>query len=227
MTYDSARGVTVLFGGVAYPDELGDTWEWNGTTWALRSTSGPSPRYALAMAYDSNRGVTVLFGGYSDSVQRDTWEWDGKTWTLRSTPGPSPRDSNAMAYDSARGVAVLFSPAGDTWEWDGMTWTLKSFGPYPGFGYAVAYDSARGVTVLFGGDANRDTWELVNRPFDGDCDGDRDLGDVAVFQRCFSPGVPAEVECARFDRAGNEGVDLSDFKSLRGELTGPIAPPAP
>ena len=34
MAYDVARGVTVLFGGyVLPPDAIGDTWEWDGTSW--------------------------------------------------------------------------------------------------------------------------------------------------------------------------------------------------
>jgi hypothetical protein len=57
--------------------------------------------------------------------------------------------------------------------------------------------------------------EVPCPPFDGDCDGDRDLRDVAAFQRCFSPGVPPAAECARFDPSGAVGVDLSDFAGLR------------
>src|SRR5205085_10270399 len=47
MVYDVARGVTVLFGGAnlisgsLVPN--GETWEWNGTVWAQRVVSGPSP----------------------------------------------------------------------------------------------------------------------------------------------------------------------------------------
>jgi len=69
--------------------------------------------------------------------------------------------------------------------------------------------------------------EVPCPPFDGDCDGDRDLRDFAAFQRCFSPGVPAGAECARFDRSGDEGVDLADWAGLRAELTGPMPPPVP
>ncbi len=82
MAYDSARGRVVLFGG-NYANTntfYGDTWEWDGATWTLRTTTGPAPRQEHAMAYDSARGVTVLFGGWSFS---DTWEWDGASWTQR------------------------------------------------------------------------------------------------------------------------------------------------
>ena len=171
MAYDSARGVTVLFGGVAGPPSYkGDTWEWDGTMWTLRSTTGPSGRYGHVMVYDSARGVTVLFGGNDGSYKGDTWEWDGTIWSVRSTTGPSPRLGHAMAYDSARGVSVLFGGwalstgwKGDTWEWNGTTWTLRSLtGPSPRRWHAMAYDGGRGVTVMFGGEdgyTKGDTWE--------------------------------------------------------------------
>ncbi|MCG3132592.1 MAG: hypothetical protein FLDDKLPJ_03455 [Phycisphaerae bacterium] len=171
MAYDSARGVTVLFGGFydRYGHRDGETWEWDGSEWTLEATTGPSPRAEHALAYDSARGVTVLFGGWAPyEYYVDTWEWDGVEWTLRATTGP-PRIDPAMAYDSARGVTVLFGgryrgqPYGDTWEWDGAAWTLRATdGPSPRYDHALAYDSARGVTVLFGGydgEYDGETWE--------------------------------------------------------------------
>src|SRR5262245_18475867 len=78
MAYDSARGVTVLFGGYGRGVETTNTWEWDGSTWALGATSGPSARSGAAMAYDSARGVMVLFGGMTgSSYDAATWEWDG------------------------------------------------------------------------------------------------------------------------------------------------------
>src|SRR5688572_22993695 len=61
MVYDSARNLTVLFGG---NPTNGETWEWNGNAWTQRLVAGPSGRYQHAMAYDSVRGVTLLFGGF-------------------------------------------------------------------------------------------------------------------------------------------------------------------
>src|SRR5207247_577924 len=79
MTYDSARGRVVLFGG--YDGSYrGDTWEWDGSAWAEETpTTSPSVRYAHAMAYDSARSRVVLFGGYDASGYRgDTWEYRGE-----------------------------------------------------------------------------------------------------------------------------------------------------
>ncbi len=174
MVYDSIRGVTVLFGGQGGSTLLGDTWEWNGTTWAQRSPlSSPSYRRNHAMAYDGARGVTVLFGGEPVSLfpQGKPWEWDGESWTPRTpTTVPPGRIDHAMAYDSDRGVTILFgglvySASGDTWEWNGTTWTqpIPAAGPPARVYPAMAYDSGRHVTTLFGGYHDptylRDTWE--------------------------------------------------------------------
>jgi hypothetical protein len=45
MAYDAATGTVVLFGGLAPPKVLSDTWTWNGTTWAkqAQATRPPPP----------------------------------------------------------------------------------------------------------------------------------------------------------------------------------------
>jgi hypothetical protein len=179
LTYDSARAVSVLFGGwdggYSGNGHYGDTWEWDGANWTMKSGSGPCPRGPNHMAYDSARGVTVLFGGAdADRVYGDTWEWDGTNWVLRSEDGPAPRDRHGLVYDSAHGVTVLFGGWGenwnlvysDTWEWDGTTWTQRSVsGPSPRFEFGMVYDVARARTVVFGGcgpvayELYGDTWE--------------------------------------------------------------------
>jgi hypothetical protein len=169
MAYDAARGVTVMFGGYeGSSDYLNETWEWDGTGWALRATGGPSARAQFAMAYDP-RGFTVLFGGgYWDGSQYcylgDTWEWDGNTWTQRATSGPRPRLGHALAYHGADSVTVLNGgqyahsdsshyDCRDTQEWDGERWTER----FPELSrllefHALAYDARRGMTVRFGGE---------------------------------------------------------------------------
>jgi hypothetical protein len=144
MAYDSARGVTVLFGGGTDSDSpsLRDTWEWDGTRWKERASTGPSNRRWHAMVYDSARGVTVLFGGWEYyQYYSDTFEWDGQAWHLRASPDrPARRAFHAMAYDSQRERTVLFGGSdpyglfGETWEWDGRgyaAWTNYGSG-WPG-----------------------------------------------------------------------------------------------
>jgi len=137
MVYDSARRVTVLFGGRTnwaglYP--MNDLWEWDGARWTQRMaatvTNGwtsvsafvwrvahrdrPVQRAHHAMAYDNRRGRVVLFGGQaldpggSTPVLRDLWEWDGTQWHFRATNGPIERLYPSMTYDERRGRIVLF-----------------------------------------------------------------------------------------------------------------------
>jgi hypothetical protein len=85
-TYDSKRGVTIIFGGVDGSGFLGDLWAWTGLEWrklAGASSAGPAPRAMGQLAFDQRRDRVVLFGGrkgWPDGDLNDTWEWDGATW---------------------------------------------------------------------------------------------------------------------------------------------------
>jgi hypothetical protein len=77
MAYDAATGTAVLFGGYGR-GVLGDTWTWNGTTWAKQAPAAhPTARVDAAMAYDAATSTTVLFGGIGNSPG----SWLGDTWT--------------------------------------------------------------------------------------------------------------------------------------------------
>src|SRR5262249_42009071 len=74
-----------------------------GIVWSQVANSGPSARYAHAMAFDSQRARAVLFGGFLNGGHlNDTWEWDGAAWVQRPGPGPVGRSESAMTYDSQR-----------------------------------------------------------------------------------------------------------------------------
>jgi hypothetical protein len=158
--YDAQRRQTVIFGGAADQTSwLGDTWGWDGSNWTQLADSGPSARYACAMAFDSGARRIVLFGGSSGSALADTWQWDGAAWTQVAETGPPARYWHSMAYDSNRKRTVLFGgfasgqgvlAFGDTWEWDGAAWTqISSFGAQP-CGLAAMAFKADSV-ALFGG----------------------------------------------------------------------------
>jgi hypothetical protein len=164
MAYDSQRERIVMFGGDSPSGLRGDTWEFDGTDWSLRSSTGPAARRVHGMVYDSARGVTVLFGGFGNSgALGDTWEWNGTTWAQVATTGPGPHGVDAMTFDSDRNVTVLFVD-NTTWEWNGSTWTQRTgSSPSPHDESAMAYDAARHQSVLFGGAGGalpqlNDTW---------------------------------------------------------------------
>lgn len=171
IAYDSRRRRVVLFGGHSTENgervRFGDTWEWDGIRWELKSSDGPAPRNGAAMAYDAGRKRIVLFGG--SGAPGETWEWDGQVWTEipAATEG---RFNSAMAFDDARNAVIRFGGwteggrVGDTWRYDGVRWTrLTRDGPVARNHTAMAYDRSRRVIVLFGGhDGDRvfgDTWE--------------------------------------------------------------------
>ncbi len=219
MAFDSARGVTVLFGG--YGGD-GGTWEWDGRSWQLRSSvDAPAQRYAHAMAFDENRRVTVLHGGRGQVVLGDTWEWDGFVWLQRVDIGTLPRFDHAMAYASDRRTTFLVggmsgvagSPQMDMWEWDGSSWQAAPAAPTSVRGHALVHDRARGVLVLFGGVSGPvNTWEFATC---GDTDGDgvidpddacpnSDLAETVVIHGCDS-GVANHLfddGCTMADRIG-------------------------
>ena len=95
MVYDAARGVMVMFGGWSTPANatVGDTWEFDGTTWTQRVGPGPANRCDPGMAFDARRGRVVMFGGltaFSMSVPQvigDTWELSSTGWVQRTTVG--------------------------------------------------------------------------------------------------------------------------------------------
>lgn len=117
LAYDSARDVTVLFGGYSNSAAtfLGDTWEWSGARgqWTLRSNSGPSPRARFIMAYDSNRGFTTLHGG-SPPENSETWDWNGVVWTQRLIPSSAGRAYHCGAYDSVSHRLLTYGESGST-----------------------------------------------------------------------------------------------------------------
>jgi hypothetical protein len=167
LVYDAARGLTVLFGGLArLGGLLNETWTWDGAHWTQQHPAhSPPGRIWASLAYDSDRRVVVLFGGYElrgQVLRDDTWEWDGRDWTQRLAPGPMSRFGAAMTYDSLRHRTVLFGGLDndDTWEWDGLHWTRRTPAtrpPGPRFA-GFAFDPVRGRAVLFGAPST-ETWE--------------------------------------------------------------------
>ncbi len=177
MAWDSARGVSVLFGGLGPSAFLSDTWEWDGVaqTWTERGgSSNPPGRESAGLAFDSGRSRLVLFGGSTGTFgtfYNDVWEFDGVAgaWSLVAPAGgsPSPRMNPSFIYDPNRGRLVLYgggafdptvtitdlSVLSDLWEWDGAAWTPRILGASPSArsGAAGGWIPARNMCVLFGG----------------------------------------------------------------------------
>jgi hypothetical protein len=176
LAFDSARGVTVLFGGADWLfDKLGDTWEWDGSAWTERCTdaacraSAPAARSGHALAYDPNRKTTVVVGG----LPSDAYEWDGAGWKLVTTSVPSNEQIGAAAaFDDALGHVELLDDVEKTFlELDGPDFVPHPTPTDPGLAVptlAMAYDGASGRMVMFGGsDASSNTLDAQTWEWDG------------------------------------------------------------
>lgn len=165
MAYDPLRARTVLFGGVGHPYlELGDLWEYDGSTWQLRlppmPVVGPVASTAPKAVFDPARGEVVLVGGYAGAqLLGDVFSWNGARWLpLPSAPLlPVHSERSAVMAEPQGTSLILFSGGsyllhGETWRWNGRDWSQASTtGPVPRFGAAFCTGSAQ--CYLFGGEA--------------------------------------------------------------------------
>jgi len=115
MAFDAHTSTVVLYGGDPGGASLGDTWEWDGTSWRMRSFFGPVARARHTLiARDSSHDV-LLFGGIDDSSLRlgDSWTWMRPAPTVTDPPdsGFTPVGGTVHLIVEAEGVGVL------TYQW--------------------------------------------------------------------------------------------------------------
>ncbi len=162
MTFDEARGETLLFGGYDSTGTMdGDTWAFDGIDWQLRATTGPAPRFNHTMVFDPNRLEVVMFGGnFAGGAQtNETWTWDGTQWTLRApTTPPPPRAYHAMAFDAGLGGVVVHggysqnAMTNELWLWNGQDWADLTTPDSPTLAqHVAAYHVGQSRLVVYGG----------------------------------------------------------------------------
>ena len=156
VAYDPVRRKAVIFGGYTGNQEMGDTWEFNGTTLSSVSGIGPQARWGHAMAYDAGRGVVVLYGGRHGPQLADMWDWNGSSWQLTpNAAGPGPRAFHDLEYDVARSRLVLLGNDGvgssQIWEWQTSGWTQAPVSNSANSNMALVYDSVRDRVLSVGG----------------------------------------------------------------------------
>ncbi|MFH0815938.1 MAG: kelch repeat-containing protein [Methanobacteriota archaeon] len=147
MTWDTAHGRAILFGG-SNGTSNAQTWAFDtgSNTWTLRGTGPITPRGYAAMAYDPLNDIHVLFGGSYAGYLKDTWtyNYNANLWTPVDTHATPPeRYASPMAYDSESGRFLVFGGwnAGgflnDMWQF-----SLRSpwFGTAEGTKHETFYD---------------------------------------------------------------------------------------
>jgi len=196
MSYDAAREVVVLYGGVDTNQVvLGDTWEWNGIDWQQRfPVHTPGPSLFHAMAYDAALGHVILHGGkpsQSGSTSALTWSWDGADWIVINEDAANARYGHELVFDSTRNILFAFGGYrqsgwnSDIGEFNGNSWTqiVKQDGqvwPANRAFFPLTYDAKRKAVALLGGDTNgaestNTFWEYTIA--DSDLDGTADCVD--------------------------------------------------
>jgi len=186
MTYDSADGVILMFGGIGKNGGvLDDTWTFTGGNWTKVTPGGtggvPSGRAFPVLLNDTKDGYVLLFGGMSgSSALSDTWTYKAGNWTsLLLTEHPSARWGASGVYDPINNQTVLFGGCGqfvnpvllecdqllnDTWHFIGGKWSPLSRDPSPFAreGAAIDFDgSPSDIYVLISGGLVNRTGELL------------------------------------------------------------------
>jgi hypothetical protein len=109
MVYDASRHRVMMFGGSYFNQYLGDTWEWDGTSWTQRApVLSPSKRFGSASIFDSRNGQVVMFGGRQFDDLDETW-----TYEFGTTADPGERCDNAAEDTDHDGLAGCADP--DCW----------------------------------------------------------------------------------------------------------------
>ncbi len=170
MTYDPARKVVVLFGGLGSTQSnrpvsvnLNDTWTWDGRAWTEhrpQHVPALTANWPTALAFDPISRRVLLYGHTATDYAMQTWAWNGSDWTqLHPTtdPGidmPSMVGTANQVLLLGQGRLVGGRYVDQTWTWDGSDWKLLQ--PKINLtGGAATYDAQHGDVVAFGG---ADTW---------------------------------------------------------------------
>jgi len=187
LVFDAATGTIVSVGG-ALPNgaDTSDVFDYDGTTWTLRTLTGtpPSGRISSAVAYDIPHDRIVLFGGgtatYPQTYFSDGFAISAGAWVDSHTP-VGGYESVILYDDLRRGRVRAFggrstttnAAINATFELDDSGWVTVDDPPDADVNYpaprrehGLAYDSKRGVVVVFGGRSGgaagvlSDTWEF-------------------------------------------------------------------
>jgi hypothetical protein len=139
-TFDPSTNKVLVFGHDL--QSVGKTYLYDGSSWSLAATGGPSPRVNFGLGSDFTNARTVLFGGNtiggSGSLLSDTWLWNGTAWSQASnSSAPGARSMVDLVFDPATGRVAMFGGsnasgfAGLTTihEWNGVTWNSVSVPP--------------------------------------------------------------------------------------------------
>ena len=137
LAFDSTRERFLLTSG-AYPGGVAtsgdDTYEFDGTDWINRGSSGMGSKYDAAHTFIEAAGKTYRFGGYNGGHQNQTWEYQT----------PSVATTNSYGTGCVGQSGNVLALAADNAPWTGDTWS----GTCSGMGSASLALAAWGVSTV-------------------------------------------------------------------------------
>lgn len=113
----------------------GNLWQYNGSAWSVRSSTGPNDYDNYKMVYDGtgNEVVLVLIKPPKEGPgEVETWTYGSSGWQKEtSTTQPNVNDTNGVALvyinTSAKVYSFSFSPSSpQTLSWNGSSWSTVS-----------------------------------------------------------------------------------------------------
>jgi hypothetical protein len=168
MTWDPVSERVLLHAGTedsaaGFAGELGDTWAWNGASWASIHNNGQLSQAGLALAFDGTSVIRV------DGLT--TRRWLGNAWgsplsngafpgTARSDflLAPSPNAGKLTLFGGAQGTGTPPPLVQQTVEWDPTAnpgWTVRTPNPVgtptARRNVAAAFDPQRNTVAGFSG----------------------------------------------------------------------------
>jgi hypothetical protein len=169
VTFDTHRGVVVMYGGWTGYGALSDTWDWDGANWSPRTETAQAPAlFPPGLAYRSSGDSVLLVGqvapGASVNSQVQTWALAGGSWSQSTATNTAPclDHYGGSAADIPHDVIVLFGGycPNSTVLWNGSAWSQSTPNPSPvargneAGRPAMTYDADLPAVLLFGGVAN-------------------------------------------------------------------------
>jgi galactose oxidase-like protein len=170
MAYDAADGTVVLFGGEGKSGSYGDTWIWNGSTWAEAHPSTSPPALSGAqMTYDPVSHDILLVGGQhltdgplggtvcEATGSSGSGSASGSTGSTKwippsnAQPAIAPVPSGTLTVPlTSTGCEFTDTANSATWLWNGSDWS-KAAATTPAIGYGewnLATDPVSGRALL-------------------------------------------------------------------------------
>ncbi|HPR64185.1 MAG TPA: M6 family metalloprotease domain-containing protein [Thermoanaerobaculia bacterium] len=168
MVTDPERNVVVLI----LP---GETWVWNGSSWALEDAGTTPVMFYASAAWDPVGKRVLLFGGmdgYTGALSKTLYAYSEGQWTpLTTTLSPSARYLTFMATDPWSERVLLmggdngYEVLSDLWAWNGTQWTqLDPCAGEPPMAWPAlgVFDVGRNM-LFMAGDSTGISWELAPR----------------------------------------------------------------